>query len=77
MAVRLPRELDLTCDGIGDLETGWAIIDSIGVRNPGGLQISADGAVLGSITVGSTRTIDGGRLLWESRALQNNGSFGY
>ncbi len=72
-----PRELDLTCDGIGDLETGWAIIDSIGVRNPGGLQISADGAVLGSITTGTQRAIDGGRLLWESRTLQANGSFGY
>jgi hypothetical protein len=72
-----PRELDLNCDGRGDLETGWASIDSIGVRNPGGLQISMDGAVLGSITVGATRVIDGGRLLWESRDLQGNGSFGY
>lgn len=72
-----PRELDLTCDGRGDLETGWAIIDSIGVRNPGGLVISPDGAVLGSITAGTTQTIDDGRLLWESRALQANGSFGY
>jgi hypothetical protein len=72
-----PRELDLNCDGRGDLETGWAILESIDVRNPGGLSISGDGAVLGSITVGSTRAIDGGRLLWESRSTQSNGSFGY
>jgi hypothetical protein len=72
-----PRELDLNCDGRGDLETGWASIESLGVRNPGGAVISADGAVIGSITVGSNRAIDGGRLLWESRELQNNGSFGY
>lgn len=72
-----PRELDLTCNGRGDLETGWAIIQSIDVRNPGGASISRDGAVLGSITVGSTRTIDGGRLLWNGRVLQDNGSFGF
>lgn len=72
-----PRELDLSCNGRGDLETGWAIIESIDVRNPGGLSISNDGAVLGSITVGVTRAIDGGRLLWESREQQANGSFGY
>jgi len=72
-----PRELDLNCNGIGDIETGWAILDSIDVRNPGGASISSDGAVLGSITVGSTRAIDGGRLLWESREVQPNGSFGY
>jgi hypothetical protein len=72
-----PDELDLNCDNRGDIETGWASIESLGVRNPGGLQISQDGAVLGSITVGTTRAIDGGRLLWESRDLQNNGSFGY
>jgi hypothetical protein len=72
-----PRELDLNCDGRGDIETGWAIIDSIGVRNPGGASISPDGAILGSITVGSTRAIDGGRLLWESREVQPNASFGY
>jgi hypothetical protein len=72
-----PRELDLNCDGRGDLETGWAILDSIDVRTAGGLPVSPDGAVLGSITVGSTRAIDGGRLLWESRDQQANGSFSY
>jgi hypothetical protein len=72
-----PSELDVNCDGRGDIETGWAIIESMGVRNPGGAMIAADGAVLGSITVGTTRAIDGGRLLWESRQTQSNGSFGY
>jgi hypothetical protein len=72
-----PRELDVNCNNTGDVETGWASIDSIDVRNPGGASISMDGAVLGAITVGQTRLIDGGRLLWESLESQANGSFIY
>jgi hypothetical protein len=70
-----PAELDLNCDGKGDLETGWAMIDSLSVRQPGGNLVANDGAFLGSITAGQTAVIDGGRLLWESKATQDNGTF--
>lgn len=70
-----PAELDVTCDGRGDLETGWAVIDSIGVRTPGGLPLASDGALLGSITTGPISNIMGAKLLWESRQLQTNGFF--
>jgi hypothetical protein len=70
-----PRELDVTCNGRDDLETGWARIQSIGVKTPGGTSVANDGALLGCITAGLTSTISGGRLLWESVATQNNGSF--
>ncbi|MCA8942456.1 MAG: hypothetical protein KDB80_07830, partial [Planctomycetes bacterium] len=70
-----PRELDITCDGIGDLETGWAMIESVAVRNPDGSTVAADGAVLGTITSGRRPGIDGGHLLWESEKRQGNGEF--
>lgn len=70
-----PQELDINCDGIGTLETGWARIDSINVSEPGGGFIAADGALLGSITAGPSKTINGGHLLWESEDTQLNGSF--
>jgi hypothetical protein len=60
---------------VGDLETGWARIDSINVSNAGGGFIAADGALLGSITAGPLKAINGGHLLWESTATQTNGSF--
>ena len=71
-----PRELDVTCDRNGDLETGWAIIDSIGVRTVGGTPISSDGAFVGCVSAGYESVLSGGRLLWESSAKQTNGSFG-
>ncbi|MEM7205829.1 MAG: hypothetical protein AAF628_36585 [Planctomycetota bacterium] len=70
-----PRELDLNCDGTGDIETGWAIIDSIDVSEPGGGTIATDGAVLGAITTGPFTALSGGRLLWESENVQTNGAF--
>lgn len=70
-----PHELDINCDGVGDLMTGWAQIQSIGVRMTGGGSVASDGAMLGAITSGSTAIIDGGRLLAESRTKQGNGSF--
>ena len=70
-----PGELDITCDGIGDLETGWAMIESVAVRNPDGSTVAADGAVLGTITSGRRPGIDGGHLLWESEKRQGNGEF--
>jgi hypothetical protein len=68
-----PNELDLTCTGVGGIETGWARIESLGVFLPGGLPFSSDGPVLGCITAGLTTVIDGGHNLWESDALQFNG----
>jgi hypothetical protein len=70
-----PRELDVTCDGVGDLETGWAIVESIGVELPGGLPLTGDGALLGSITAGPHTLLGNGELLWESQERQNNGAF--
>ena len=70
-----PGELDLTCNGQNDFETGWAIIESMGVRNPGGTLIDPDGALLGALTTGVSSNINGGRLLAESTAKQTNGSF--
>lgn len=72
-----PQELDLDCDGYDDLETGWAIIQSLGVRNAGGVLIAADGALAGAITTGVSQAISGGRLLAESVAKQANGSFAH
>jgi hypothetical protein len=68
-----PNELDLTCSGVGGIETGWARIESLGVFLSGGIQVSPDGAVLGCITAGLTSVIDGGNNLWESDVLQTNG----
>ena len=70
------RELDIDCDTRGDLETGWAIIGSLGVRMPGGGQVTNDGAFVGCISAGYRSKISGGRLLWESANKQSNGSFG-
>ncbi len=67
-------ELDVRCTGTGLYETGWARIDSIAVRTTGGLPVSDDGAMLGSITAGNRTDFDGGRLLWESNDKQFNGS---
>lgn len=72
------RELDIDCDTKGDLETGWAIIESLGVRAPGGAVVDTDGAFLGSLSAGYESKISGGRLLWERsvEGPQTNGSFG-
>jgi len=68
-----PKELDISCTGVGRLETGWAMIDSISVKTPGGTTIASDGVILGSITAGQFTNFDGGRLLWESYERQTNG----
>ena len=71
-----PQELDINCDGVGDVETGWATIQSRGVFTPGGMEIgNGDGVLLGSITAGPMTMINGGRLLWESVDTQDNGKF--
>ncbi|MCA8941253.1 MAG: hypothetical protein KDB80_01730 [Planctomycetes bacterium] len=69
-----PQELDIDCDGTGDLETGWFRVRSTGTWFAGGQQHSNDGAILGSITAGHA-SVRGGHLLWESDALQGNGTF--
>jgi hypothetical protein len=68
-----PAELDITCSGSGRVETGWAFLDSIGVKTPGGEFIDSDGVILGSMTVIDTQ-LDGGNLLWESCERQTNGA---
>jgi len=70
-----PEEVDVDCDGVQDLESGWAVIDSLLVATPGGTFVAGDGALLGAITAGQTVFLDGGRLLWGSAAGQTNGSF--
>jgi hypothetical protein len=72
-----PNELDIDCNGYDDLEAGWAIIESLGVRNPGGSLIAADGAMLGALTTGVGSILNGGRLLAESKVKQTNGSFAH
>jgi hypothetical protein len=74
LAANDPSELDIDCDGLGDLETGWAIIDSIDVSTGGGLAVSPDGAVVGSITAGGPTLLGAGHLLWESFTKQANGT---
>ena len=62
-----PRELDVTCDGRGDLETGWACIETRGVFLPGGLLQPEQYGMVGAITAGPITQIEGGRLLWNKR----------
>jgi hypothetical protein len=69
-----PYELDISCSGLGRIETGWATIDSIAVKTPGGTTIDSDGVILGSITAGPYSMFDGGRLLWEDPERQTNGA---
>jgi hypothetical protein len=68
------RELDITCDGVGDLETGWAI-----VRPTTALSITsaniANPAVLGALVNDVNPMFKNGRLLWESATKQFNGAF--
>jgi hypothetical protein len=72
-----PDEMDLNCDGVGDLETGWAFINGLTASSP--VESIQNPAFLGAITAGpaagSGGAIDGGRLLWESADKQLNGDF--
>ncbi len=68
-----PQELDINCDNLDDLETGWAIIQ--GMTASSSVETIPDPALLGSITAGPANAIDGGRLLWESADKQFNGDF--
>ncbi|MCA8943709.1 MAG: hypothetical protein KDB80_14195 [Planctomycetes bacterium] len=68
-----PQELDITCDGTGDIETGWYKIRSTGTWFSGGQQHSQDGAILGSVVAGHS-SVRGAHLLWE-HGVQFNGAF--
>jgi hypothetical protein len=74
-----PDELDINCDGLGDLETGWFAVDSTGLFYANGQRFAGpganDGAVLGAITAGPT-SANGGRLLAESERKQTDGVLG-
>jgi len=59
-----PQELDLNCDNVGDIETGWAVIEGLVATSTNNTII--DPVFLGSITAGPSKSIDGGHLLWES-----------
>jgi hypothetical protein len=69
-----PDEVDMNCVGVGSMESGWFVLDSVGVFTPGGEQLSDDGAMLGAITAGQQTTINGGTLLWESKESQDGGA---
>jgi hypothetical protein len=68
-----PAELDITCDGQQEFDTGWAI-----VRPKNALSITSapitNPAVLGALTHDGG-PFNSGRLLWESAAKQTNGAF--
>lgn len=68
-----PYQLDINCDLVGDIETGWAVID--GIVASSSAQTQPNPALLGAITAGPAPSIDGGRLLWESAEKQLNGDF--
>ncbi len=68
-----PDELDITCDGVGDIETGWMSIQSTGTFFSGGQPFDGDGVIIGSITAGNA-SVRGGHLLWE-RGSQDNGKW--
>lgn len=69
-----PDELDSNCNGVGDMETGWAVIQSLGVRNAGGVVVAADGALMGALTAGVASIGDPKRHLGESKTKQANGA---
>ncbi len=66
-------ELDVDCDGLGDLETGWARIR--GLQASSFAQSIPNPAILGAITPGNEKVLDTAKLLWESAERQTNGDF--
>lgn len=68
-----PTEVDLNCDGVGELETGWARIR--GQNASSSTESIPDPALLGALTAGPIGPISGGHLLHESKAKQTNGDF--
>jgi hypothetical protein len=67
-------ELDINCDQIGDIETGWARVR--GANASSSVESIPNPALIGAITAGPAGpSIDGGHLLWESKTKQFNGDF--
>ncbi len=66
-----PAEFDLNCDGVGDVETGWARIR--GLTNSSSVESYSNPALLGAHSKNIFTA--GGRRLWESTAKQTNGDF--
>jgi hypothetical protein len=67
-------ELDVTCDGEDDYNTGWAIVrptTALSITSPS----VANPAVLGALANDSAPFMNA-RLLWESVTKQFNGEFG-
>ncbi len=66
-----PSETDADCDGIGDLESGWAIIDGI-VATSAAPQTIPNPALLGAVT--GSLGFERGRPLWRT-GNNPNGDF--
>ncbi|MEZ5978435.1 MAG: hypothetical protein R3F34_09475 [Planctomycetota bacterium] len=68
-----PAALDLDCNGVQDVDTGWAIVRptiALSITSPNIVNPAVLGA---SYTV--AQALFGGRVLWESTAKQTNGQF--
>jgi len=68
-----PRSLDIDCDNVDDVETGWAIVRARDAISPTSPTID-DPALLGATTFPFGPFMNG-RLLWESAARQATASF--
>jgi len=69
-----PGELDITCDGVDDVETGWALvrpINALSITSP----TVTNPAVLGALA-NDNGIWRNARELWESPTKQFNGQFG-
>jgi PKD repeat protein len=67
-----PAEFDLNCDGVGDLETGWARIR--GINHASSVETCPDVALVGALGQALVPKF-GGRRLWESKQKQLDGDF--
>lgn len=63
-----PGEVDINCDGINDLESGWARISATSAN--GNFGSTSNPPLLGAL-VGGPGSIEGGRPLWGSISLSN------
>jgi hypothetical protein len=64
-----PNELDISCDGLGELETGWFRIRPLVSSGDGAGGTVLDPPVLGALTAGPFAP-DGGRILWGSGSTE-------
>jgi len=67
-----PADLDIDCDNVNDLETGWARIRGLNHSSP--VESCPDAALLGAIS-NQLPVANGGRRLWESKEKQLDGDF--